>query len=71
MLYPFVTLPQAFSPSGSNLIKLSSTLWSDLRDIEFSGLKAFGVFYDGMTIVDLKDINSPSQIGQIELPPDN
>lgn len=52
------------------IVKLSSTLWSDLRDIEFSQLKAYCIFYDGLTVTDLTHINSPRQIGQLELPLD-
>jgi len=66
--FPFaLEAQQPFAPDSS-IIKLSSTLWSDLRDIEFCESKAYCVFFDGLTVVDLSDINSPSQIGQVELP---
>ena len=64
---PIQTNAQLLSASDSNIIKLSSTLWSDLRDIKFQQSKAFCLFFDGLTIVDLSDINSPSPIGQVEL----
>lgn len=54
----------------SQIVKLSSTLWSDLRDMEFSGRNAYCVFFDGLTVLDLCNINSPSQDGQVELPKD-
>jgi hypothetical protein len=52
------------------IVKLSSTLWSDLRDIDFAQSKAYCVFFDGLTVTDISDINLPWQIGQIELPSD-
>ena len=52
---------------GAEMIKLSSSLWSDLRDIDFRGSNACCLFYDGLAVLDLSNINSPSQIGQVEL----
>jgi hypothetical protein len=67
----FFSLPLQAEESSlpdSGIVKLSSTLWSDLRDIEFRDAIAYALFFDGLTVVDLSNINSPSQIGQMELP---
>ena len=69
-LFPLLTQPRPLSAPDSYIIKLSSTLWSDLRDIRFHQSKAFCLFFDGLTAIDLFNINSPSQIGQMELPKD-
>ncbi len=69
LCFPFPVDAQHLCAPDSNIIKLSSTLWSDLRDIKFHDSKAFCVFYDGLTISDLSNINSPPQIGQVELTP--
>ncbi|UCB53232.1 MAG: beta-propeller domain-containing protein [Candidatus Zixiibacteriota bacterium] len=58
---------ESFLPDSA-VVKLSSTLWSDLRDVKFNGTKAYSLFFDGLAVVDLSNVNSPSQIGQVELP---
>ena len=67
----FFSLPLRAEESSlpdSGIVKLSSTLWSDVRDIGFRDAIAYALFFDGLTVVDLSNINSPSQIGQVELP---
>ncbi|MGB3093347.1 MAG: hypothetical protein WBC42_09080, partial [Candidatus Zixiibacteriota bacterium] len=67
----FFSLPlraKGASLPDSGIVKLSSTLWSDLRDVAFRDAIAYALFFDGLTVVDLSNINSPSQIGQVELP---
>jgi hypothetical protein len=56
--------------SQPEIVKLSSTLWSELRDIDFDQARAYCLFYDGLTVVDLGNINAPSLMGQVELPKD-
>lgn len=70
-LLPLQTYGQYLSPLDSKIIKLSSILWSDIKDIKFHQSKTFCVFFDGLTVADLSDINSPSQIGQVELTPNS
>jgi hypothetical protein len=59
---------QDLSLPDSDIVKLSSTLWSDLRDVKFVGTKAYALFFDGLAVVDLANVNFPSQIGQVDLP---
>lgn len=59
---------QEFSLPDSGIVKLSSTLWSDLRDVEFAAAKAYSLFFDGLAVVDLSNVNFPSQVGQVDLP---
>ncbi len=69
----FLSLPigaQPTIPAEPQIIKLSSTLWSDLRDVKFSESRAFCLLFDGLAVLDLYNINSPSQIAQLELPSD-
>ncbi len=70
LLLSAVTGAEHLKQDNPSVIKLSSTLWSDLRDIRFQGSNAYCLFFDGLTILDLSNINSPSQAGQIELPQD-
>jgi|GEM_PF-1691548 len=51
----------------SGIVKLSSTLWSDLRDLKFDGRQAYALFFDGLAVIDLANVNFPAQIGQTEL----
>ncbi|MGB7062685.1 MAG: hypothetical protein WBF13_10110 [Candidatus Zixiibacteriota bacterium] len=51
----------------SGIVKVSSALWSDLRDVGFRDAKAYSLFFDGLAIVDLSNVNSPSQVAQVEL----
>ncbi len=51
----------------SNILKLSSSLWGELRDMKFDGTTGYCVFFDGLATLDLTNINSPSQMGQVEL----
>jgi hypothetical protein len=62
----FLLLNAAASQSAE-MVKLSSSLWSDLRDMDFQGSNAYCLFFDGLAVLDLSNINSPSQVGQIEL----
>jgi hypothetical protein len=59
---------EEFSVPDSGIVKLSSTLWSDLRDVKLAGMKAYSLFFDGLAVVDLSNVNSPSQAGQVDLP---
>ena len=59
---------QELSLPDSGIVKLSSALWSDLRDIEFDGTRAYALFFDGLAVVDLSNVNFPSQVGQVDLP---
>ena len=58
---------QSSSLPDSGIVKLSSTLWSDLRDVKFEGTKAYALFFDGLAVVNLANVNYPSQMGQAEL----
>ncbi len=57
----------ASAGQSAEIVKLSSFLWSDLRDMDFQGSNAYCLFFDGLAVLDLSNINSPSQVGQIEL----
>ena len=73
LVHPLLFEPAQIRPlpaSKPEIIKLSSTLWSDLRDIKFRQSKAYCLFYDGLTVTELANVNSPSQMGQVELPKD-
>jgi hypothetical protein len=59
---------QDLSLPDSGIVKLSSTLWSDLREIKFTGTKAYSLFFDGLAVVDLSNVNFPSQVGRVDLP---
>jgi len=62
---PLQAEESSFPDSG--IVKLSSALWSDLRDVGFRDAKAYSLFFDGLAIVDLSNVNSPSQVAQVEL----
>ena len=61
----FCLLCSAPDGFGQNTEYVSSTLWSDLNDVDVLGDYAYCVFRNGMTIVDISDPSSPFTIGQV------